>query len=163
MIDPVTGAKVPITGGTPGVGELYGRHAIAPGATSVSIWHIDGCRANALAFELSASGIPVRARRVDVSDLDVIAAIREEDAAWDLDGRAMGVSMDHFAGRSNGVSTTIKATIPLPSHFPPNPVLTRRFTPIVVQRRSRTQEAKLQGTRCGVCPLDKGSWCTRRP
>ena len=88
MTNPVQAAKVLITGGARGMGELYARRAIAAGAASVSIWDIDGPAAEALALDLSVSGANVRAYRVDVSDLEDIrrgvAALRADDAIPDV-------------------------------------------------------------------------------
>ncbi|WP_040166065.1 SDR family NAD(P)-dependent oxidoreductase [Microbacterium gorillae] len=70
--DVVRGASVLISGAARGMGELYARRAVAAGATSVALWDIDEVAATALAAELAASGVDVRAYRVDVSQLEDI-------------------------------------------------------------------------------------------
>lgn len=70
--DPVRGATVLVTGGARGMGELYARRAVAAGAKAIALWDLDGEAATALAADLSASGVDVRAYRVDVADLDDI-------------------------------------------------------------------------------------------
>lgn len=88
MTNPISGARVLITGGARGMGELYARRAVAEGAASVSIWDIDGPAAEALAAKLSKSGVPVRAYRVDISDLDDlrrgVADLRAHDEVPDI-------------------------------------------------------------------------------
>ncbi|MDE0545167.1 SDR family NAD(P)-dependent oxidoreductase [Microbacterium sp. C7(2022)] len=71
-IDPVHGAMVLITGGARGMGELYARRAIAGGARAIALWDIDADAAEALATDLSRSGITVLAYAVDMGDLDSI-------------------------------------------------------------------------------------------
>ncbi|MDQ1130119.1 SDR family NAD(P)-dependent oxidoreductase [Microbacterium sp. SORGH_AS_0888] len=72
--DVVRGARVLITGGARGMGELYARRAVAGGARSVALWDIDAPAVVALARDLSASGVDVRGYRVDVSQRDDIGA-----------------------------------------------------------------------------------------
>lgn len=72
--NPITGAHVLITGAARGMGEIYARRAVAARARAVALWDIDEERANALAADLSRSGVAVRAYRVDVSRRDDIVA-----------------------------------------------------------------------------------------
>lgn len=74
--DPVLGARVLVTGGARGMGELYARRAVAGGAAVVELW--DVADATALAADLSRSGADVRARRVDLSDREDIARAASE-------------------------------------------------------------------------------------
>jgi all-trans-retinol dehydrogenase (NAD+) len=86
--NPVTGAVVLITGGARGMGELYARRAVAARAQAVAIWDIDDAAAESLAGELAASGVDVRAYRVDVSRLEDIqrgvAELRADLGAIDI-------------------------------------------------------------------------------
>src|SRR5690606_35371659 len=72
--NPITGAHVLITGAARGMGEIYARRAVAARARAVALWDIDEDGANALAADLSRSGVEVRAYRVDVSRRDDIVA-----------------------------------------------------------------------------------------
>ena len=74
--DPVLGARVLVTGGARGMGELYARRAVAGGAAVVELW--DVADATALAADLSRSGADVRARRVDLADREDIARAASE-------------------------------------------------------------------------------------
>ncbi len=73
-VEPIRGATVLITGGARGMGELFARRAVAGGARAVALWDVDEQAADALAAHLSASGVEVRAYRVDISQRDEIVA-----------------------------------------------------------------------------------------
>ncbi|WP_194421025.1 SDR family NAD(P)-dependent oxidoreductase [Microbacterium abyssi] len=72
--NPITDALVLITGAARGMGELYARRAVAARARAVALWDIDEDAANALAAELSRSGVDVRGYRIDVSEREQIVA-----------------------------------------------------------------------------------------
>jgi len=72
--NPITDALVLITGAARGMGELYARRAVAAHARAVALWDVDEDAANALAADLSRSGVGVRAYRVDISNREDIEA-----------------------------------------------------------------------------------------
>ncbi|MEV7694765.1 SDR family NAD(P)-dependent oxidoreductase [Microbacterium sp. NPDC089189] len=87
-VHPVRDAAVLITGAARGMGALYARRAVAAGARAVALWDVDEREAEALAADLSRSGVDVRAYRVDVSSLEEIrggvAAVRADLGAPDI-------------------------------------------------------------------------------
>lgn len=134
------GGNALVTGAAMGMGRLFALRAASEGAHAVVLWDIDADNLEKVAAEVRALGASALPMRVDVSDIDAVAAAAREvtSAIGSLDvlinnaGVVRGKPFwEHDAIRDIKFTMDINAMAPM--------VITRQFIPAMMANDGKTR------------------------